>query len=199
MTLGQLKDLVRFEAKVPDTKSMEGWLDQTIQEEARQITALIKYDELFAPDTVLALTAAVTQVSLPTDLQHLDINSIRFAEGGVLTNQNWLRARRNFTNNNAGRPTFYIRKGTVLLLSPNTSIVSSDTIQINYWKYPISLSTQSDAVDILPEVILPELKMRAIKRAITFIDPKMVPIYAAQQQEKRSASIGQTNLGGMNG
>lgn len=199
MTLAQLREQCMFEGRIQDVRSAIGWLDSVIQEEARAITGLIKYDELYMPDTVLTLAAAATSATLPTDLQHIDSNNIRYAQGGSLTNQIVLRHKTNFTNNILGRPRLFVRKGSLILISPYTSIGSTDTIQINYWKYPITLAIQSDSTVILPESIIPELRMRVIQRCLTFSDPKLLPIYRAQQNDKRSSMIGQTRLGGMSG
>lgn len=199
MTLGQLRDQIRFEAKIPGIETMDGFIESVIQEEARSITALIKYDELFVSDEELTLTAALATIALPTDLQHLDASNVRFVQDNDTLHQTTLRVRRNFRIENDGSPYYFTRTGTSLNLFPYSDITATDKIRINYWRYPVTLSTLELDDDIGPEVILPELKARSIARLLTFSDPKQIGIYKQFALEKRSASIGQTNLGSQNG
>lgn len=203
MTLKELRELISFEAKIPIDKEIGGWLDQTIKQTARQITALVRYPELFVSDYEVELTAAQQSFVLPFDVQHLDREHFRFAVDGNVADQYGLVYRTNFNTTNTGGTRYMKRVGQTVLLYPYGDIVVGDTLLFNYWKYPLIALDEDDApiegyipddLEIEPEAIIAELQMKVIARALTFVDQKQVPLYRSLAVEQRSANLAQTDL-----
>lgn len=200
MNLQQLREVIQFEAKIPGTRAIDGWLNQTIVETARQITAMVRYPELFVSDHQVTLTAAQSSFTLPADVQHIARESFRYAVGGSKADQYGLIYRQNFSTLNSGRLRYISRAGSLVSLYPYGLIVAGDTLLFNYWKYPLT-ALDTDILNpeiIQPEVIIAELKARVMARAVTFVDAKQVPIYRNLAIEQRAANLAQTDLDDVN-
>lgn len=194
MTVGQLRELIQVEAKFKGDAQLVGWLDATIAEEARAITAGVKFPDLFVPDYGTTLTAAQQTITL-TDVQHIDLNSIRLYPEGEISRGYYLRRRPSALGINDGPARTFVFMATSIQIYPYADVAAGDILRFNYWRYPVNLSTLSDLLEIVPQTILPELKTRVIARALTFTETKQIPLYSGQIPMRRSETIAQTDLG----
>lgn len=136
MTKTALQQAILFEGRsLPSSTTMASWVLDIIDEILLEFCQQSRYQELYSPDNNLTLTAGVGYVSLPTDYHHLkevryDINSTGTFATLQKTNQ--------FSNklNVSGHPTFYFLSGGKLYFWPYSSVTTSDTLQIDYYKKP---------------------------------------------------------------
>src|SRR5687768_3679549 len=82
MTLREIKEQAAFEAGITDTDTLDAYLTNVIKQTLDEFTALVRYDELYVPDTEVALTAGVGDILLPDDVQRVDLENIYFHQDG---------------------------------------------------------------------------------------------------------------------
>lgn len=192
MNIGQLKDLVRFEAKIPDMATMGGWFDLVLQEEMNRMTSLHRYTQLFVQDTNLTgLNTSFGTIDLPPDLQHIDMNTVRYLPGGDPNQTRYLRNFHRFSGSNAGFPVLVIRTQTRLQVFPTEELQNTDVLVIDYWRY-FSYTADTDEINP-PQLNLP-LQFRMIARANTFSDSKLSATYLDLEKEAHTKSFGQTDI-----
>src|SRR3954467_4140470 len=84
----QLVEEIVFEAGGLDIKNLESATLLIIEECLAKHTSQIRYDDLFTPDTTLVVSNLATgKFSLPTNYQHLDLDSVRILPSGDVESQ----------------------------------------------------------------------------------------------------------------
>lgn len=149
MTRGQTRDKIRIEAGIPGDNAFDYLINAYLDEELKMLTALRRYPECSLLGVSLTWerdnppTTYFPYAILPSDLQHLDVNNIRYYNGnlyGLL--RPWIR---DFVNQTTGiafqfRRTTYLNTVTaaydqVLQISPPGNIVfPTQNIFIDYWR-----------------------------------------------------------------
>lgn len=204
MKLQELRDLITFEAKLQDSIDvLGGWLDWTIPEIFDDFTAQIKYQELYVPGIVLALPDNTGIIPLPTDVQHLDIDNIRYRYQADTTRDYPLTAKQGYWGTNIGMPYYLIRNSTSANLAqiqiwPTEQLTTADQIVINYWRRAIpdgSLGT----LELVPRQLVTTVKHQLIARANLFGDSKQAVIFKKMADEAHGRSLGATDLSSTNG
>lgn len=147
MTRSQTRDKIRVEAGIPGDDVFDYLINAYLDEQLQEFTALRRYPECSLLGATLTweqnagLTVSYPYAILPTDLQHLDVDNIRFYDGnfpGLL--RPWIR---DFVGQTAGNP-FQWRRTTylnatsgnydqVLQISPDGNITyATNSIYIDY-------------------------------------------------------------------
>lgn len=146
MTRLQTRDKIRVEAGIPGDDIFDYLINAYLDEQLQEFTALRRYPECSVLGQSLTWmvdgAGSIPYALLPTDLQHLDVDNIRFYDGNF---QNLLRPwSRVFVNQTNGDP-FQWRRTThqdlasayfqVLQISPADNIIyPSNSIYIDYWR-----------------------------------------------------------------
>lgn len=199
MTLGQLKDLVQFEAQLQDFDSWDGWFDPTIGEVLDDLTAQVKYDELYIQNVTVTAVAATSNYILPSDLQRLDVDNIRFRYQGDTNKDVILLNRKNVYGENLGLSRYVTRysPGSISVF-PYSELTTADQIIYNYWVKPSSLLI-SDTSIIVPDVLVTTLKREMIARASMFGTSKIFGAMRELANESHNRSFGAIDTGSNNG
>lgn len=203
MTLGQLKDAVSYESKVQDIDAFGGWLELTLLEIFENYTALTRYQQLYVPNYTITATAATATLVLPANLQHIDLDSVIFRQNSDYLNDVSLF----YTNDtisapNSGNTAFVLQQSTsvngkILTVFPYADLTINDQFIINYWK-KVSFDAGDDTV-LIPDEIIPTIKMELTARANLFGDGKQFAVFRSLAKEQHSRSMGVTSLPGANG
>lgn len=203
MTLGQLKDSIAYESKVTDIDAFGGWLEITLLEILESYTALIKYQELYVPDYTITATAATQTVTLPTNIQHLDLEEITYRYQGDYNNDVVLFATNDLISApNTGQTRFVLLKTTtvnagILSVFPYSELTTADQFIFSYWKKPSF--DAGDATVLIPTELITTAKLELVARANLFSDGKQFMPFRLMAKEAFSRSMGVTNLPGSNG
>lgn len=139
-----MRDEVRALAEVAGATSMTGLINSVFSQVLESLTSLAKYDECFTPNTVLAI-AANGVVSLPLDLQHIDLTEIYFSIDGIVDERNvyrlhpYTRMRSKYTGHASQYRLYGLSQGggqvRRMEITPFDEIDTvNDRIRINYWK-----------------------------------------------------------------
>lgn len=204
MKLKQLRDQIAFEAKLSDSiDALGGWLDTTMQEMFDSYTAQIKYQELYMQGIVISLPNSTGIIPLPNDLQHLDLESIRFRRDGDSLNDYTLFSREGAWGDNVGHPRFIIANSSAtntgqLSIWPTDELTANDDLVINYWRHAISEGVD-ESIELIPQQLVQTVKLAMIARATLFGSSKQYSIFKAEAAEAHSRSLGATNLSSTNG
>lgn len=137
MTLQELRDAIRIEAEMPGDNTYDYYLDLLIQRELNQQTGLNKYNEAIVLDETIAWVGGNTPyIALPTDLQHLDYDQVRYYRDTEF----WFLKRRPARWATSIGDAIYFQRtnsGTTqqLYFTPNADVnYATDSIVINYWR-----------------------------------------------------------------
>lgn len=148
MILSRLIQMVRVRAMIVGSDEFTPTIIELINESLTKFTARYRYPELFMPGTSVTTTAATGSISLPSDLQHLDVKSVRFQTTGSTTTDVFLRFRNRFNVGTEGSPTQFYRSGSTLVFNPYTSVTGVDEIVFDYWRRHTPLIGDSDTFPI---------------------------------------------------
>lgn len=189
MILGQLRDLIRAEAGLQDIDAFQVWIDQTIQSELNNLTAIMRYPEQRREATI-NLTAATQTVTIP-DAQHIDKEQIYFVPDGDLEIAYRLDTDRDNMLVDVGRVQTIIRTApTEFSLFPFNEITSTDQIHFIYWAYP----TLTDDQSVIPiNALVNTLKDRVISRAVLHSNSKLFGAHRQLARESQVMAAGATD------
>lgn len=204
MKLQELRDQITFEAKLQDSIDvLGGWLDWTMAEVFDDFTNQIKYQELYVPGIVITLANNSGIIALPSDIQHLDLDNIRYRYQADSTRDYPLTARQGIWGINTGFPRFIITNSTAANLAqvqiwPTEQLTTSDQIVINYWRRAIP-DGSAGTLELIPRQLVTTVKHQMIARANLFADGKQAVIFKKMADEAHGRSLGATELGSTNG
>lgn len=196
--------MIAFEAKLPDSINiLGGWLDTTMQEIFDSYTSQIRYDELYMQSVLLTPIDTTGILALPPDLQHLDLENIRYQPQANSDTQYQLFARRGVWGTNDGSPRFVIRNSATTNLSqisiwPIAEISTSDRLVINYWRHAISEGVD-ETIELAPAQLVTTVKLAMIARATLFGSSKQFQIFKQESDMAHGQSLGATELHSTNG
>ena len=150
--LRDMMDRVRFEAHIRGADTLTGAIIQTLNGVLREYTGRRRFDVLFMPDTALApIGAGNGTFNLPADLQSLQKNGFQFTREGDFADAYPIRYSTDFYGTNDGWPNRLRRVGNTIVAYPYSDITTDSRVYINYWRFPITLSTLSQSFEI-PEL-----------------------------------------------
>lgn len=204
MKLQELRDLITFEAKLQDSIDvLGGWLDWTMAEIFDDFTAQIKYQELYVPSIVITLPDNTGIIPLPPDVQHLDLDNIRYRQSSNSDLDYPLTERQGTYGFNTGFPHFVIRNSTAsnlgqIVIWPTAELTTADQIVINYWRRAIP-DGSAGTLELIPRQLVTTVKHQMIARANLFADGKQAVIFKKMADEAHGRSLGATDLSSTNG
>lgn len=185
MTLKTLRDQIRSRSGLPGSDTLVGFIDGLINERLQHFTALRRFPELFLANVAAIPTPALSgTVPLPTDLQHLDLSSVRYNNSGTFADANYIFATPG-SGSASGIPNTFIWSGSSLLLYPQT-VGASASVWINYWKLPTTLLNDTDVFPI-PHLI-ETIKYDCINQVARLTDVKLAILAKADRDESWSAN-----------
>lgn len=201
MTFGRLRDLIAYEAGIPDIDALGGWLDVTLQELFDQHTSVVKFPELIVLETQLTITPPFTGIlALPTNLQHLNTETIRYRPAADQDEEQYL----NYSNEDTTRITSpadiynVYRNGNSLQFYPTLAVSlvnTSSVFIIDYWK-KVSLTALTTV--IIPDQLVIPVKLEAVARTMMQSSSKMAGAMFNIADKALSRSRGATDLGSQN-
>lgn len=191
MTLIEIRTQVLAEAKIQDPERYGPLCDLFLHQYMDMMTSQVKYPELLIPDHSIVLTAATQTVTLPADLQHIDINNIRYLTGGDASVYRHLSNFHRFWGSNLGVTRFALRAGSTLKLWPYSEISGTDTIVFNYWKKS-AFSADNDTV--LPDQLVPTLITKTIARIANYTSADIAILMKGEAKELFAQSFGVTDV-----
>lgn len=196
MTIAEMRDSIAYEAKIADIDALGGWIEATIKEVWDSYTALTKHDELFMPGIILLTQMQTDIVQLPADLQHIDLNNVRYSPGGDRNRTYILDQHKHTEGTNTGLTRYFTFNaapdGTrVLNIWPFDEVPDNDEIIIDYWRkgHTGVLGSQ-----LLPTQLEATVRLEVVARANTFADSKQSNLYLKLSKDAHTRSYGVTNL-----
>lgn len=162
ITLLQLRDLIKKEAKVEGSDNLDSWITDLINELLLNFILQKKYSELLLTNVSIAIVAAQESYALPANFNYMRL--VRYQTTSNLGRIKTLLPRNEFveTTVTSGLPRFYEVVGFNIKLLPYLDVLAGDTLLIDYYSYPVKLSDNADVFPI-PRLIAP-VKQRAIYR-----------------------------------
>lgn len=134
MTNGRLYDAIRFEAKIPGSTALTGFIKETVAEVLRNLTALDLYQELANFGTVVtAVGVGQTAFQLPVSLQHIVPESVMFLKGGDVTKSQMLFDSSIWNFTNAGSPRRFRTGGNTIMIYPYADVAIGDVLKFDYY------------------------------------------------------------------
>lgn len=181
MILSRLTDLIRFEAGLSGSSTHTAYIQETILEILRDLTAIDLYQELLIIDQTGTLTlAGQSSVNLPSDYQHLRADRMRYLPAGVDDDSYFLLETEYFDSPNDGVPVRYQLSAKAVKLFPNSESASGDMLKYDYYRAVTAL------VDA-DEFPVPSLQSTVKKRTIARIIRMMGKDASAQQQDSQQS------------
>lgn len=144
MTLAELREACKREARIKSSTNLDDLVDQIIIEILRDYTNKARYGELLTIDSPITLVDAQATYALPADYQNL--SDVRFARGPISANHpgafRGLLIQSEGINRvfRDGFPKYYrLVAGPNISLWPYGTILSTDALRIDYYIDPISV------------------------------------------------------------
>lgn len=189
MTLQQLRVEIQEEAGVKGLYKKVGLIDSTINSELRAVTSQFKFPELLLLNHPLTVTnAGDSSVTVPTDMQHFDEDSVRYSPSASLDDVTYLR-RKDFGGNPSGTPIYYQRAGLILKLFPYEDTLASSKVYFNYYKHPAKMfSNTAFFADYVTNLV----KLNVLARLVRTTNAKLALLY------KQDAVQAKTELRSLN-
>lgn len=161
MTNGRLYDFIRFEAKIPGSNSVVGFIRETVIEVLRDLTAIDFYQELHNFGAIVtSVGVGQTSFAFPSGVQHVVPESVMFLPAGDVTKSQQLFESDLWNFLNAGSPRRFRTSSNALLIYPYSDVAIGDVIKFDYYQY---LQT-GDLVDT-DEFPIPKLE-GVVKKAV---------------------------------
>lgn len=159
MTFSRLVDFIRYEARLPGSSTATAFIEETILEVLRDLTAIDLYQQCLNIDFQLTLfTGGAGTVNLPLDYQHLSADRVRYLPAGVDDDSYFLLESEYFDQPNDGAPSkFRLSKGQIVVF-PNNLVTTGDVLKIDYY----SAITTLDQDTVFPIASLES----AVKKAV---------------------------------
>lgn len=167
MIFSRLVDLIRFEAGMPGSSTATAFIEETVLECLRDLTAIDLYQELLVVDASQAIISnGQTSIALPTTYQHLRYDRVRFLPAGSDTDSYFLLESEYFDLPNDGTTSRYQLSGRNILLFPNNQTAIGDVVKYDYYNVVVTLlPTDTFPVPALEPVVKKTVLAR-VKRMI---------------------------------
>lgn len=145
MIFSRLVDFIRYESRLPGSSTATAYIEATILEVLRDLTAIDLYQECLNVDTVLGIVNASNYALLPSDYQHLMQDRVRYLPAGVDDDSYFLLESEYFDSPNTNVTNrFRISKKRIVLF-PNQQIdYATDQLKIDYYGAIISIAQADD-------------------------------------------------------
>ncbi len=154
---------IKREARLSGSTDLDDYIKTLINELLLDYCSNNQYFELLQLNIPLITAAATTSYPLPID--YLQGSRVQYKPASGITRTLYLR--NSFLGQPLGSvPRFYQIAGNQISIYPFDDVVNNETILLDYYKAPDTLSADGDLFPI-PKLIAP-LKQRAIYRALLF-------------------------------
>lgn len=184
-TLQQWLTDVKIESKNSGNTELDQWLIDVCNEMQKQYCALNQYVQLLVADATLNLTTNTELISLPSDLQHIKLETVKYYSD-QFDQPIFLQKYDKYRNITYGWPSQVRRVANQLSITPFVQIATGDYLTFDYYNFPPTLVNPADTFHI-PELI-PVLKKEVVARASTFSDPKQYQTYKLEAKQAYIAS-----------
>lgn len=162
MTLDAFIVSVLEEAGTKGIYKKRGLIRTLCNEEYKAIAAQFKFPQLLIVNHKILLTSpGQVSAATPSNLQHLEEDSVRYSPSATLDDTVYL-IRREFSGDLDGTPRYYQRAGVNLEIYPNADTAIGDAIYLNYYKTPTALSAGADV--FFDEMVIPIIRTRVLMR-----------------------------------
>lgn len=162
-TLAVLLDEIKKESRVKGSDNLDSFITTLINELLLDFVEKARYFEMLLRDQPVTLVDETGIYNLPSDFHKL--RAVRYT---ISSGQPYpIYPRGVYTSvPTPGNPRFYELAGTSLIISPTDNIRDTDTLVLDYYKYPSELVDPGDIFPI-PRLIAP-LKLKAIQRVVIY-------------------------------
>jgi hypothetical protein len=162
-TLAVLLTEIKKEARISGSDNLDTWLTSLINELLLDYVEKTRYFEMLLVGQPITLVDETSAYDLPADFHKM--RGVRYTIGSgnpypIYPRGEYVQTARN------GNPKFYELAGDQILITPITNIRATDTLVMDYYKYPSELVDPGDVFPI-PRLIGP-LKLKAITRAVIY-------------------------------
>lgn len=161
--LSELRELIKKEARVKGSDNLDDFIDSLVNEILCNYAMAKRYFEFLVVNQSVTTTLNNGSYSLPARL--IALKSVRYKE----TNSSYIRTinpRPSYIENANGQiPKWYDVAGTNLEIFPYDNVPAGDTLLLDYWQYPATLTAST--VFPIPRLVNP-VKMDCIKRVLIF-------------------------------
>ena len=160
LTLADVLLQIKRESRVKGADNLDDMITHLINETLLEETYNHRYHQFLVLNSAVALTAASGgPYNYPVDYQEIRMVRYQMTSGYVRI----LRERNAYVEqSDNGGPKFYESVGDTFVIFPFTSILATDQILIDYYKYPTQLVAPTDIFPI-PK-LLAGLKTKVIAR-----------------------------------
>ncbi len=178
-TRTQLIAAIKREARISNSTNLDPMVDDILNDVTRDYCNRAFNFELLQTNQAITPIAATGSYALPAGF--FGLKEIRYGIGAVPTSMRQLKLRTPVVRRmgNTGYPFFYyLSAGPNLNIFPYSAIVSTDTLQIDYYVDPITLFTSGSA-----NFPVPRLEAAVKKEVIMRLDK-----FHAEDQEAQMGS-----------
>ncbi len=181
MLVSALISSIKFEGRANATTEYDSWLLDILNEEMLLLVQK-KNHQQFKTLTTLSFTAGVGFISLPSDfLRLVDGTRLKFyKDGDTKLWRNLVPCSELQSRRIDGTPVCYDIKDNTLYVYPYSLVLSSDRIDLPYYKVPDTFLTSSTVENKFAGY----LKHRVIARLLVLRDSKSAAVYQQLAQDK---------------
>lgn len=154
---------IKKEARVAGSDNLDQFIKDTINELLLAAVEKARYFEMLLIGQPITLTELEGTYNLPGDFHKM--RGMRYTIGNSVPFPIYPRGAY-VQSTYGGNPRFYELAGTQIIITPDTNIRDTDTLVIDYYKYPSQLTANGDVFPI-PRLIGP-LKLKAIYRTVLY-------------------------------
>lgn len=189
MTLLQLRDAIKQEARVKVASNLDAMINQIVQEILRDYGNKARYREVLVLDSVITLVDTQSTYALPSDFQHAQ--ALRYSIMGTQFIPLYEFTEGQTRVSDTGYPRYYQLCSAGIQLFPSSQILASNTLLFSYYQDPSTLYV--DDADIFP---IPRLEPVVKKAAISRVVRYMQNLAEAQTVQQDASASFVAGLGG---
>lgn len=161
-TFTELVDQIKQESRVKGADNLDGYIGNVINELLLTYAQNNRYFEFLVTNTPISTIAATSLYDLPADFMNMRLVRYKTASGYIRT----LNPRgQHIETANGSRPRWYDLAGSKLVIFPYDDLPANDTILMDYYKIP---DTLSGATPFPVPRLVPSLKLDAVHRVLIY-------------------------------
>jgi hypothetical protein len=162
VTFQQLVDQIKVESRIKGANNFDITIKALINELLLTETETARYSALLVRGHEIGIADGEGSVNLPADLAN--ICRVWYSRTGEPIRARVLNHKNDFVeeSRNGGEPKYYDLAGDQLIIWPYSQVLSTDNLQIDYWKYPQKLENDTDVFPVAK--LIPVIKQKAIAR-----------------------------------